>query len=171
MINFNTDLADERRDIYRKANNIEEEIEGIETEEKNITDKIKLFKVKITDENGSKALGKPIGNYITVDIKKLKIADMNEIDSAAKVVTEELSSLINSHVDKQGDILVVGLGNAYVTPDSLGPKVVKDIDITRHLLKYAPEYIEPDTRPVTAIAPGVLRNNRHRNSRDYKRNS
>ena len=104
MINFNTDLADERRDIYRKANNIEEEIEGRETEEKNITDKIKLFKVKITDENGSKALGKPIGNYITVDIKKLKIADMNEIDSAAKVVTEELSSLINSHVDKQGDI-------------------------------------------------------------------
>ena len=37
-----------------------------------------------------------------------------------------------------------------------GSKVVKDIDITRHLLKYAPEYIDPETRPVTAIAPGVL---------------
>lgn len=37
-----------------------------------------------------------------------------------------------------------------------GPKVVKDIDVTRHLLKYAPEYIDPETRPITAIAPGVL---------------
>ena len=37
-----------------------------------------------------------------------------------------------------------------------GPKVVKDIDVTRHILKYAPEYIDKETRPVTAIAPGVL---------------
>lgn len=156
MINFNTDLAVERNDIYRKANNIENNIEGIETDEKEVNDKIKISRVKITNENGSEALGKPIGNYITVDIKKLKIADTDDIQKASETVTQELRSLIDEHIDKKGDILIVGLGNAYVTPDSLGPKVVKDIDITRHLLKYAPEYIDKETRPVTAIAPGVL---------------
>ena len=156
MINFNTDLADERNNIYRKANNIEKNIDGIETEEKEVNDKIKISRVKITNEKVAEALGKPIGNYITIDIKKLKIADANEIKKASEIVTEELRALLNKHIDKKGDILIVGLGNAYVTPDSLGPKVVKDIDITRHLLKYAPEYIDPETRPITAIAPGVL---------------
>lgn len=52
--------------------------------------------------------------------------------------------------------MVVGLGNQKVTPDSLGPRVIQDIDITRHLLTYAPQYLEKDARPVSAIAPGVL---------------
>lgn len=156
MINFNTDLALERNDIYRRANNIENNIEGIETEEQEINENIKITRVKIINEKGAEALGKPEGNYITVDIKKLKIADNNDIQKASEVVTKELKELIDKHIDKKGDILVVGLGNTYVTPDSLGPKVVKDIDITRHLLKYAPEYIDPETRPITAIAPGVL---------------
>ena len=47
-------------------------------------------------------------------------------------------------------------GNSSVTPDALGPKTISDIDITRHLLKYAPQYLEPNARPVSAIAPGVL---------------
>ena len=156
MINFNTDMADERSDIYRKANNIENNIEGIETEHQEIDDKIKISRVKIINEKGAEAIGKPIGNYITIDIKKLKIAENDEIQKAAETVTGELKALIDKHTDKRGDILVVGLGNTYVTPDSLGPKVVKDMDITRHLLKYAPEYIDPETRPVTAVAPGVL---------------
>ena len=156
MINFNTDMADERSDIYRKANNIENNIEGVETEIEEMDEKIKISRVKIINEKGAEAIGKPIGNYITIDIKKLKIADNNEIQKASETVTEELRALINKHIDKKGDILIVGLGNTYVTPDSLGPKVVKDMDITRHLLKYAPEYIDAETRPVTAIAPGVL---------------
>jgi len=156
MINFNTDLADERQDIYKKANKIEDKKEGIETENEDIGKDIKVSRVKIVNEAGANAIQKPIGNYITIDIKNLKIAEKDEIQKASEAVTTELKALIEKHVNKEGDILVVGLGNAYVTPDSLGPKVVKDIDITRHLLKYAPEYIEPNTRPVTAIAPGVL---------------
>ncbi len=155
-MNFNTDLAVERNDIYRKANNVEDKIDGIETEEKRINENINLTRVKITNKNGEKALGKPIGNYITIDINRLKVADNNDIQKAAETVTEELRNLIQSHIDKDADILVVGLGNIYVTPDSLGPKVVKDIDITRHLIKYASQYISSDTRSVTAIAPGVL---------------
>ena len=156
MFNFNTDLADERRDIYRKANKIEKDIPGIETEEKNVSENIKVATVKIINEEGANAIGKPIGTYITVDIKKLKLAGEVEIQQAADVITEELKKIFGKHIDVRDDILVVGLGNAYVTPDSLGPKVIKDIDVTRHFLKYTPEYIDPNTRPVTAIAPGVL---------------
>ena len=43
-----------------------------------------------------------------------------------------------------------------VTPDALGPKVISYVDITRHLLEYMPQYVDKDTRPVSAIAPGVL---------------
>ena len=56
----------------------------------------------------------------------------------------------------QDEILVVGLGNQFVTPDSLGPKVVSEVEITRHLLKYAPECVVPGSRSVSAVAPGVL---------------
>lgn len=49
--------------------------------------------------------------------------------------------------------------------------MVNEIDITRHLLKYAPQYLEEDARPVSAIAPGVLRNNRNRNNGSNKGNS
>ena len=122
MTNFNTDLAIERNDIYRKANNIENNVDGIETEEETISDKIKVSRVKIINDKGAEVLGKPIGNYITVDIKKLKIADNNEIQQASEVVTKELRSLLDKHIDKKGDILIVGLGNAYVTPDSLRTK-------------------------------------------------
>jgi len=79
MINFNTDLADERRDIYRKANNISDEIPGVETEEKQISENIKINKVIIKDKQGEEALEKPVGTYITVDIKKLKLAENEDI--------------------------------------------------------------------------------------------
>ena len=49
-----------------------------------------------------------------------------------------------------------GLGNEYITPDSLGPKVISNIEITRHIIKYLPEYVEEGTRPISAISPGVL---------------
>ena len=156
MINFNTDLADERRDIYRKANKIEKDIPGIETEERQVSEDIKVATVKIINEEGANAIGKPVGTYTTIDVKKLKLAGEVEIQKASEVVTEELKKIFSKHVQDREDILVVGLGNAYVTPDSLGPKVIKDIDVTRHFLKYTPEYIDPNTRPVTAISPGVL---------------
>ena len=71
-------------------------------------------------------------------------------------MTEELRKIIDLHVDKQGEILVVGLGNIYVTPDALGPKVINEIDVTRHLINYLPQYVEEGTRMVSAISPGVL---------------
>lgn len=156
MYNFRTDLALERRDIYKKANNIEDEVDGIEAVEETVNENIRISRVKITNQNGENAIGKPIGNYITIDIKKFKVAGEEEIQKASEVLTEELKKLLDEHIEKQGEILVVGLGNIYVTPDALGPKVVNEIDITRHLINYLPQYVEEGTRPVSAIAPGVL---------------
>ncbi len=156
MYNFRTDLALERRDLYNKAHNIEKDIDGIETEEEQIDDKIKVSRVKVTNQSGVEAIGKPQGNYITIDFKKLKIANEDEITKASEVVTKELKSLLDKHITNKDSLLVVGLGNIYVTPDSLGPKVVNEIDITRHLLEYMPEVLDENTREVSAVSPGVL---------------
>ena len=153
--NFRTDLATERRDLYRKANSIENEIDGIESEKEEINENITVERVKITNEEGQKAIGKPIGNYITIDIKKLKIAQDEDIEKSAETLSNELTKILDSHIDKQGEILVVGLGNIYVT-DSLGPKVVNDVEVTRHIINYLPQYVEEGTRMVSAISPGVL---------------
>ncbi len=153
---FRTDMALERRDIYKKANDIEDEIPGIETEENEDGENIRITKVKITNEQGEKALGKPIGDYVTIDTKNLKYASEDDIERVAINLSLRLQEIMNKHITKEDDILVVGLGNMASTPDSLGPKVIQDIDITRHLIKYAPQYLENGVRPVSAISPGVL---------------
>ena len=155
MYNFRTDLASERRDIYQKANNLEQ-IDGIEATKEDINENIKVERVKITNENGEKAIGKPMGDYITIDIQKLKIAQEEELEKAGEILANELKTIVAKHVDSQGEILVVGLGNSYVTPDSLGPKVTNEIEVTRHIINYLPQYVEEGTRMVSAIAPGVL---------------
>lgn len=55
MYNFRTDLADERSDLYRKANQLEQ-IDGIETTQEQIGDKLKVTRVKITNEKGEEAI-------------------------------------------------------------------------------------------------------------------
>lgn len=156
MYNFRTDLALERRNLYRTANNIKNEIDGIETEEEKVGDDILTTRVKVLSKQGEEAINKPIGNYITIDIKNLKVANEDEMKKASEVVTKELKALIDKHVSSKDPVLVVGLGNLYVTPDALGPKVINEIDITRHLLEYMPEVLNEDTRSVSAVSPGVL---------------
>lgn len=156
MYNFRTDLALERRDLYNKAHNIEKDIDGIETEEEKVNDDITISRVKVTNEKGEEAIGKPIGTYITIDVKNFNIAQNEEIQQASEALTKELKALLEKHIDAKGPILVVGLGNIYVTPDALGPKVINEIDITRHLLQYMPEALDENTREVSAVSPGVL---------------
>ena len=153
--NFRTDLASERRDLYKKANSIENEITGIESMKEEINDKISVERVKITNEEGEKAIGKPKGSYITIDIKKLKLAQDEDIEKSAETLANELRTIIDAHIDKQGEILVVGLGNIYVTPDALGPKVINEIEVTRHIINYLPQYVEEGTRMVSAISTGI----------------
>ena len=155
MFNFRTDMAIERNDIYKKQNNIENQIDGIETEEEE-KDQIKISRVKILNEQGEKALAKPKGDYVTLDVKNIKTVDEEGIEKIAEVLGDELREIIKKHISDTEDILVVGLGNLYVTPDALGPKVVPEIQVTRHILQYMPSAMPEDTRPVSAISPGVL---------------
>lgn len=155
MFNFRTDLADERADIFRKSNKITSDIDGIETDTKE-DENIKTTTVKITNENGEKSIGKPIGTYVTIDIKQLKDATDEEIQVYGNALSLELEKMVNNHIKNEEDVLIVGLGNIYVTPDSLGPKVINEIDVTRHIIKYMPQYIETGTRPISAVSPGVL---------------
>ena len=155
MYNFRTDLAVERNDIYKRVNNIQNEIDGVKIENESQED-IEISRVRIISEEGEKKLGKPIGNYITLDVKDIKIVDDEKIEQIAEVVADELRNVIGEHINDTEDILVVGLGNIYVTPDALGPKVVPHIEVTRHILEYMPKAMPEDTRPVSAISPGVL---------------
>lgn len=156
MYNFRTDLADERRDLYKKANKIENELDGVEAQEEQITDKIKVTRVKITNEQGEQAIGKKQGNYITIDIQKMNIITEEEAEKASETLANELRKLVEDKIQNKDEVLIVGLGNEEVTPDALGPNVVKDIEVTRHIINYLPQYIDENARSVSAIAPGVL---------------
>ena len=91
-----------------------------------------------------------------MDVKQIKLADEERLEEIAEIVADELRNTISKHVENTDDIMVVGLGNLYVTPDALGPKVVPEIEVTRHILEYMPKVMPEDTRPVSAISPGVL---------------
>ena len=114
------------------------------------------MRVKVLNDEAEQAIGKPKGNYITMDIKKINIITEEEIEKAAEVLSKEIKKLVENKVQSKEDILVVGLGNSDVTPDALGPNVVKNLEITRHIINYLPQYIDENARPVSAIAPGVL---------------
>ncbi|MGV3115951.1 GPR endopeptidase [Clostridium baratii] len=151
MLNFRTDLAIEAKEHYAKEH--KNEIDGVIVEEEIINDS-KVTKVKIESEEGAKKLGKPIGNYITIDIPEHTVYDGELMDDLSKAVGISLKDLVGLSEDKL--VLVVGLGNRKVTPDALGPKVVDKIMITRHLKEVIPDTIDDSIRPVCAIAPGVL---------------
>ncbi len=154
-MDFRTDMAVERRDLYRKANKIEDEIDGIECEEEELED-IKVTRVSVTNETGETALQKPIGNYITIDVKKINNIETEKEDKIVEIIAKELSKVVDKHIQKQEEIMIVGLGNLYSTPDSLGSRVVNEVEITRHIKLYLPQYIDENTRSISAISPGVL---------------
>ena len=151
---FRTDMALERNEMYKQQNKLQQ-IDGVEIENDRRND-VEISRIKILSETGEKALNKPIGNYITLDVKKIKLADEERLEEIAKIVADELRDTIGEHAKNTDDIMIVGLGNLYVTPDALGPKVVPEIEVTRHILEYMPKAMPEDTRPVSAISPGVL---------------
>lgn len=151
-LSFRTDMADERVDTYKRVHNLSE-VDGIKVSSDNKNGVI-TTQVEVLNENGEKAVLKKIGKYITMEIADMNYLGEKEKEDIKKQVSIVIKELIGE--DKNKSILVVGLGNISVTPDALGPKVVKDIDITRHLIEFAEELVEPNTRSVSAISPGVL---------------
>lgn len=151
MINVRTDLAIEARELYKQVH--KREVDGVVVEEHD-NDDIKVVTVHVKNEDGAIKMGKPIGTYITIDIPEYTHYDGELMDRVSHVLADSLKELIK--VDHSKTALVVGLGNWNVTPDSLGPKVVEKLMITRHLKTVMPDAIDDTVTPVCALAPGVL---------------
>ena len=158
MIDFRTDLADERYEICKDEN----KLDGVESIYEKISDKISVNRVIVKNEEGSRILQKKVGNYITINLNDVNILEENELELMKESLKRELDRLINNKNNKNNknniikSFLVVGLGNEDSTADSIGPKVVKNLKITRHILKYEPELISKETKELCAISPGVL---------------
>lgn len=151
MINFRTDLAVEAKDMYVKES--KRNIEGVSVEEDSIGE-IKITKVQVETLEAEEKLGKPVGNYITIDFPELVFYEGEVMDKVSEAVYKSLSEIIDLEDEKM--ILVVGLGNWRITADSLGPKVAEKIMVTRHIKELMPEVLDDSVRPVSCISPGVL---------------
>ncbi len=115
-----------------------------------------ISRVRIKDEQGAKAMGKPIGYYVTLEVPRLKEKDPDLTEEVSKNLADELERMVE--IPRDATVLVVGLGNWNVTPDSLGPKVIEKLIVTRHLIQHMPGQFntKKGIRPVCALAPGVL---------------
>lgn len=150
-----TDLALETREKFEEDN---VEIKGVKVEEEYLgeTD-IKITTMVIETENGAKAMGRPKGNYITMEAPNMDGQD----EEYHQQISIELAKIIQRLLPKSEEkisVLVAGLGNREVTPDALGPRVVDNMMITRHVLKEFGKYAfgEEEVSSVSGIVPGVM---------------
>lgn len=148
-----TDLALESRERMESE---QEELRGVTCEEiyderRNVT----ITKVKIETENGSKMIGKPIGTYVTLEAPDMAIPDEGTHREISEVLAEQLKLLLKECTES---VLVVGLGNREVTPDALGPNVIGNLYITRHILREYGQYAFPEKKvaAISGIVPGVM---------------
>lgn len=162
MINLNnrkTDLCIEAHEIFMNSSEAKEQARqnmsppGVIIENAG-DDDVKITRVRITSKTGEAAIGKPVGNYITLEIPDLRANDELINDKTIKYMAQELKQMLE--LKENSNILVIGLGNWNVTPDALGPKVVSNLMVTKHLLQYVPEHVDKGVRPVSALSPGVL---------------
>ncbi|WBW99788.1 GPR endopeptidase [Oceanirhabdus sp. W0125-5] len=151
MISIRTDLALEAKELYSEKTT--SRLEGVNVNEFE-EEQIKITEVKITNEAGEKAMNKPKGTYITMEIPPFVQYDGEAMENVAQVLAKQLEPLVK--VEKNQTVLVVGLGNWNIVSDAVGPKVVEKLMITRHLMQLVPDEIDENIRPVCGISPGVL---------------
>ena len=154
MYEIRTDLALEAREKFEEDN---VEIKGVVLEEKRAGKDMLISKVVIETENGAKSMGKPKGTYVTFEAPNM----MEEDEEYHKEISVELARIIRELVpleQKDMSLLVVGLGNREVTPDALGPNVVDQLFVTRHMIREFGTYAlgEEHTNQISGIVPGVM---------------
>jgi len=150
--NIRTDLALENQEHINECGG---ELSGVEvTTEEDSELGITVTWVKITDETGAAAMGKPIGNYITIESAAMKENDTEAHEEIVKILARKLGKLHN--LQPNAVILIIGLGNRQVTPDALGPKVCEKILVTRHLGEDTPLDLQGRVRAVSSLSPGVM---------------
>ncbi|MGN8799750.1 GPR endopeptidase [Candidatus Merdisoma sp. HCP28S3_D10] len=148
-----TDLALEARERFEE----DVEVRGVALEE--VYDEqrdIRVTVVRIQTENGAKAMGKPVGTYITLEAPRLSDPDEDYHREVSGKLAGYLQKLLDVREEKS--ILVVGLGNREVTPDALGPEAVSQLRITRHVVReYGKAAFGRDrVHRISAIVPGVM---------------
>jgi len=148
-----TDLALEVRESFEE----DVEIQGVvvnEDYDKKLD--MKVTTVEIVNEHGAKMMGKPVGTYITIETPKLKESDESFHEPISEVIAKYIRQLAKDV--KSQEVLVAGLGNREVTPDILGPMVVDNLFVTRHLIQQFGEEFQKKHKlgSVAAIAPGVM---------------
>lgn len=153
-----TELAIEARDIAVKRTG--GEIPGVIVDEEPFP-LGRITRIRVKDLQAQKQIGKPPGDYITIESLSLRNSDREAQDRLSSVLGNELEKMIDwnqlqTPPGEEPTILVVGLGNWNATPDALGPRVVHHLMITRHLYYESPPELREGMRPVCGLAPGVL---------------
>jgi len=143
-----TDLALEANEQVNKSDT---KLKGIIVkEDHNKKLGVLVTRLTVTNKMGEKAINKPMGNYITIESQKLASGDEEYNNQISEIIAKNILELIKEHLTKKKlSILVVGLGNRDVTPDSLGPDVVDNIFIDRH-------YNEEGNIVLSGMVPGVM---------------
>lgn len=147
-----TDLALEAHQIFSPQHG--GSIPGVDMSEEE-EDGIHITRMSILDEVGGKIMGKIPGNYLTMEVPGLRYKDPDLQRRVSETLAREFRKFAN--LTPESTVLVIGLGNRKVTPDSLGPLVCDNLFVTRHLYDHMPELVSGGGyRPVAAVAPGVL---------------
>ena len=148
-----TDLALETTERFKEENT---EIRGVEIQEDYDEEKdVRTTVVRIVTENGAKAMGRPQGTYITIEAPDLSVPDEDYHREISEEISKHLKQLIDLKKEKS---ILVGLGNAGITADALGPHVVENLRMTRHIIReYGLRGIDHEKmHRVSGIVPGVM---------------
>ena len=152
MMQRRTDLALEATQLWREQHGDPGELPGVRSRE-DTCEGYSVTTVEVLDATGSDAVGKPEGTYVTLSLDGVARREEDAFGRAARVLAQQLRPLLAL---SPGDpVLVVGLGNRFVTPDAVGPKATDHTMVTRHLVEQLPEHFG-SFRPVAALAAGVL---------------
>ncbi|HAN21859.1 MAG: GPR endopeptidase [Clostridiales bacterium GWF2_36_10] len=146
-----TDLALEAHEINAEKGRDD----GVIVEEKEI-DGINVTTTEVKEGQGENLTGKPAGIYTTVDIGRVWQYDSERFNQTARVLSDLINSLLPQPQEEK-TVLVAGLGNMDITPDSIGPKVISKVIVTRHIRTFNRElYDKIGFGNLSAISPGVL---------------
>ena len=152
MAQRRTDLALEAKELWEESAQETSELEGVKAREEK-RGNCSITHVEIINEKGERALGKPQGHYVTLEMPELVRREKSDYMAAAELLAEELGRLIQ--VSDKEPVMVAGLGNRHLTPDAIGPLAVESVLVTRHLIENIPEHFG-SFRPVSALAAGVM---------------
>ena len=150
-----------RTDLACEASARLHEIKGTEHSQR-IERICTVEKLQIKTDEASKELGRAKGTYVTLSTSPIWLLDDKELSSLAGSLSGELRTMLLhscgvKSITRDFSVLVVGLGNASITADAIGPLTVDNITATRHIKSFAPEIFEEmDTCSVSALVPGVL---------------